>query len=126
MQKRMRAPDMSLSAPLSSDEGDSKATQQDMLEDPHEDPEGAVSDGQFRDLLQEKLGRFGADLEGRELEIFRDRLMSDEPVTLQDLGDRWGVSRERARQIEKRMVLRLREFLQAELGDAVQIALGHE
>ena len=52
--------------------------------------------------------------------------MSDEPVTLQDLGDRWGVSRERARQLEKRMVLRLRAFLQDELGDAVQIALGHD
>ena len=52
--------------------------------------------------------------------------MSEEPVTLQDLGDRWGVSRERARQVEKRMILRLREYLQQELGDAVQVALGHE
>jgi DNA-directed RNA polymerase sigma subunit (sigma70/sigma32) len=52
-----------------------------------------------------------ADLEGRELEIFSDRLMSEEPVTLQELGDRWGVSRERARQVEKRMILRLRGYL---------------
>jgi RNA polymerase sigma-32 factor len=127
MQKRMGAPDASLNAPLGSEEeGGTARTRMDLLEDDTEDPEDSVGQEEFKKLLAEKLRRFGATLSGRELEIFRDRLMSDEPVTLQDLGDRWGVSRERARQLEKRMVLRLREFLQGELGDAVQIALGHE
>jgi RNA polymerase sigma-32 factor len=77
-------------------------------------------------MLSEKLRIFGAGLEGRELELFRDRLLAEEPLTLQEIGDRWGVSRERARQIEKRMVLRLRSYLQDQLGDAVEIALGFE
>lgn len=126
MERRMAAPDVSLDAPLGSEDGEGTRTRLDLIEDDFADPEDNVDSTEFKSLLQDKLRRFGAELEGRELEIFRDRLVADEPITLQDLGDRWGVSRERARQIEKRLVLRLREYLQAELGDAVQIALGQE
>ena len=125
MERRLSSPDASLNAPLGSDD-DSGRTRMDVIEDTRADPEADVDAAQFKELLAEKLRRFGSTLRGRELEIFSDRLMSDEPATLQSLGSRWGVSRERARQLEKRMVLRLRKFLQDELGDAVQIALGHE
>lgn len=125
MERRMAAPDMSLDAPLS-DDGDGSRTRLDLLEDDFADPEDSVDAAEFKSLLGDKLQAFGADLTGREQEVFTDRLMSDEPVTLQTLGDRWGVSRERARQIEKRLVTRLRAYLQSELGEAVQIALGHE
>jgi len=126
MQKRMSAPDASLNAPLGSNDGSGGRTRMDLLEDDDSGPEDQVSGEEFKRLLQDKLRTFGATLDGREAEIFSDRLIADEPVTLQELGDRWGVSRERARQVEKRMVLRLRAFLQDELGDAVQIALGHD
>lgn len=126
MDRRLSAPDMSLNAPLGGeDEGDGR-TRMDIIEDTSDDPELEVESTEFKDMLHAKLRRFGATLSGRELEIFRDRIIADDPITLQELGDRWGVSRERARQLEKRMILRLREFLQRELGDAVQIALGHE
>ena len=125
MSRRMSSPDMSLDAPLGGDEDDGR-TRMDIIEDGGEDPALEVESTEFKDILHAKLRSFGATLEGRELEIFRDRIVADEPVTLQELGDRWSVSRERARQLEKRMVLRLRDYLQAELGDAVQIALGHE
>ena len=127
MQKRMAAPDASLNAPLgTNDDGGVARTRMDLLEDEAGGPEAQVSGDEFKRLLHDKLRTFGATLSGREEEIFRDRLVADEPVTLQELGDRWGVSRERARQVEKRMVLRLREYLQDELGDAVQIALGQD
>ena len=126
MERRMSAPDLSLDAPLGGDDGDGTRTRLDLIEDDFADPEDNVDAVEFKSLLQDKLMTFGSDLAGRELEIFRDRLVSDEPATLQDLGTRWGVSRERARQIEKRLVLRLRQYLQQELGDAVQIALGHD
>lgn len=123
MEKRMSSPDASLNAPLGSDEDDTR-TRLDLLEDDTDNPEHGVSGDEFKRMLHDKLRKFGATLEGREAEIFTERLVADEPITLQDLGDRWGVSRERARQVEKRMVLRLRAYLQEELGDAVQIALG--
>jgi RNA polymerase sigma-32 factor len=125
MEIRMSSPDMSLDAPLGED-GDDARTRLDLIEDDFGGPEDSVDSKEFKTLLQDKLLVFGADLEGREQEIFSERLLSDEPATLQQLGERWGVSRERARQIEKRLVLRLRSYLQDELGEAVQIALGHE
>lgn len=126
MERRLAAPDASLNAPLGGDEGDGTRTRLDVIEDEGATPAADVEQREFKEILGEKLQRFGATLDGRELEIFRDRLVADEPITLQELGERWGVSRERARQLEKRMILRLREYLQQELGDAVQIALGHE
>ncbi len=126
MERRMAAPDMSLDTPLGGEDGDGTRTRLDLIEDDYADPEDNVDAAEFKSLMSSKLVAFGADLEGRELEIFSDRLMADDPVTLQELGDRWGVSRERARQVEKRMILRLRAYLQQELGDAVQVALGHE
>ncbi|MEZ4450378.1 MAG: RNA polymerase factor sigma-32 [Nannocystaceae bacterium] len=126
MERRLAAPDASLNAPLGSDDTDGARTRMDILEDEGADPQGEVEQSEFKEILGEKLRVFGSTLDGRELEIFRDRLVADDPITLQELGDRWGVSRERARQLEKRMILRLRKYLQDELGDAVQIALGHE
>ena len=125
MQKRLAAPDQSLDAPLN-DSDDSTRSRLDFVEDRGAGPEDSVGSAQFMDLLKDKLRRFGSTLSGRELEIFQERLVNDEPITLQELGDRWGVSRERARQLEKRMVLRLRAFLEEELGDAVDVALGHD
>ncbi len=125
MERRMAGADVSLDAPLGTEDGDGR-TRLDLIEDHHADPENRVDAAEFKDVLQQKLRHFGVDLSGRELEIFEERVVAEEPITLQDLGDRWGVSRERARQIEKRLLMRLREYLQAELGDAVQIALGHD
>jgi RNA polymerase sigma-32 factor len=66
-------------------------------------------------------------LKGREETIFRERWLTDSPLTLQQIGDRYGVSRERARQLEKRMLTRLRKFLEEEFGTAVDIdALSRE
>ena len=47
--------------------------------------------------------------------------MSDEPLTLQQLGDRFGISRERVRQLEQRLTGKLREYLRDEMGDAVEV-----
>ena len=58
---------------------------------------------------QERLARFAATLEGRDLDIFRDRIIADDPVSLQALGDRWKVSRERIRQLESRLLQLLRD-----------------
>jgi RNA polymerase sigma-32 factor len=89
-----------------------------------EGPEAIMADGELQALLKEKLGSFRKTLEGKdkELAIFDERLVSDEPLTLQELGDRFGISRERVRQLEQRLTGRLREFLRDEMGDAVGVA----
>ena len=69
-----------------------------------------------------KLRAFGAILRERELDIVRERLLNDAPATLQEIGEKYGISRERARQIEERLKKKLRRFLESELGDAVDVS----
>jgi RNA polymerase sigma-32 factor len=126
MEKRLDGSDLSLDAPVSHDDDDSR-TRMDMLSGgsiPR--PDEHVEAEEFRKLVREKLEEFAAALEGREALLFRERWLSDEPKTLQDIGDRFGISRERARQIEKRLLGRLRTFLEKELGSAVDIGAAAE
>src|SRR6185295_7078473 len=84
-------------------------------------PDKEVEASEFSSMLREKLEAFAVTLEGREQTIFRERWLTDSPLTLQEIGDRYGVSRERARQLEKRLLGRLRKYLEAELGTEVDI-----
>ncbi|MBC8393540.1 MAG: RNA polymerase subunit sigma-70, partial [Deltaproteobacteria bacterium] len=53
----------------------------------------------------------------RECEIFDLRIFSDNPVTLQEIGDRYGISRERVRQIEKNIIKKIKEYFKQEIPD---------
>jgi RNA polymerase sigma-32 factor len=126
MEKRLAAGDLSLDAPVSK-EDDSSRTHLDMLESAGDTrPDVQAESDEFRTLLREKLEAFEKTLKGREQTIFRERLLNDSPKTLQEIGESYGISRERARQLEKRLTTKLRTYLQAELGDAVQVAMGLE
>lgn len=122
MEKRLAAPEASFDAPLGQADGESMRTRHDVIAGREaQRPDVAVEEQEFSSLLREKLETFADTLEGREATIFRERWLTDEPLTLQQIGDRYGVSRERARQIEKRMLTRLRGYLETELGTAVDI-----
>ncbi len=120
MEKRLAAPEASLDAPMGS-EDDGQRTRMDYLPSESARPDQAVANNEFATLLRAKLEEFAQELEGRDQHIFRERWLTDEPQTLQEIGDKYGVSRERARQLEKRMLDRLRKFLESELGSAVDI-----
>ncbi|MBA3454794.1 MAG: RNA polymerase factor sigma-32 [Deltaproteobacteria bacterium] len=121
MERRLSAPEASLDAPLGSG-GDDEGTRTRLDYLPGDDrPDHNVAQSQFSELLKGKLEAFAATLEGREQTIFRERWLTEDPLTLQEIGDRYQVSRERARQLEKRMLDRLKKYLEAELGSAVDI-----
>ena len=122
MDQRLSGGDSSLDAPLGSGEDGDSRTRMDVLPDaPGSRPDAAVASSEFRTILRAKLEAFAKDLKGREEILFRERWLTDEPKTLQEIGDSFGISRERARQLEKRMLDRLREYLQAEFGSSVDI-----
>jgi RNA polymerase sigma-32 factor len=75
-------------------------------------PEDEASAGERRGRAHEAVGEALACLSERELLIVRERLMADEPRTLQELGNRLGVSKERVRQIEERARGKLRARLE--------------
>ena len=122
MERRLAAPEASLDAPLGGGDDEGTRTRMDYLPDDAADrPDRAVAQSEFAQLLKGHLETFAKTLEGREQTIFRERWLTDEPLTLQEIGDRYQVSRERARQLEKRMLDRLKKYLEAELGSAVDI-----
>ena len=123
--EKLAAPDLSLSTPLGHDDG-SNRTFYDVIPEDKSLPDEQVESAQFRTLLREKLERFAENLTGRDKVIYDKRLMADPPLTLKEIGDSYGVSRERARQLEKRLLGKLREYLKQEMGDAVEIAMGWE
>ena len=118
MDMRLAAGDASLDAPVGTAEGRSVARVE-LL--PSEDVrvDDTLADAEVGDQFSEKIHEFGKSLEDKEKKIFEDRLVAEDPKTLQTLGDGFGVSRERVRQIEKRLLKKLKAFLQKELAETV-------
>ncbi len=114
MQERMAQNEVSLDQPIGSDEDLHLG---DAIPDPDWNPEERASRAEWRAFAHDKVEEFAATLKDKELEIFRTRLMAEEPPTLQEVGDRLGVSRERVRQIESRLKERLRDFIQEQAAD---------
>ncbi len=123
MDRRMSAAETSLDAPVGSDEGRAVA-RIDLLPGRGGRIDEILADEEIGDMLREKLYAFGERLEGKEKTIFEERLLSDDPQTLQQLGTVFGVSRERVRQIEKRLLQKLRNYISDELGEGVIEAYG--
>ena len=122
MERRLAAPEASLDAPIGGTaDDDGTRTRLDYLPSDDDRPDRAVAQSEFSQLVRGKLEAFAQTLEGREQTIFRERWLTEDPLTLQEIGDRYQVSRERARQLEKRMLDRLKKYLEAELGTAVDI-----
>jgi len=105
---RLASRDMSLNAPLSIDEG---GEHQDLLEDDRPNPERMASKNQMMSLQSEVVGEALDELNERDRDIFERRHLSDEPPTLESLGEEYGISRERVRQLEARAFNKVKEFI---------------
>jgi RNA polymerase sigma-32 factor len=119
MLQRFAGGEVSLDAPRSRDPNGN--TIGDSLPAPSaSQPDTQIEHAEFVSALGDKLAAFKRTLKGRELDIFRQRLLSEEPVTLVQLASSFGVTRERTRQLEFRLKGRIRDYLRDELGDAVE------
>lgn len=120
MDRRLSGSDLSLDAPIG--DGDGKpTTRMDLLPSTTARVDDTLAGAEIGTMVREQLEAFGATLINKEASIFRDRLMADEPATLQEIGDKYGISRERVRQIEKRLQDKLRVYLKANLGEAMDL-----
>jgi RNA polymerase sigma-32 factor len=79
-------------------------------------PDVLVEDAELRARLRASVTVFAARLAPRDRAIFEGRFLAEEPPTLQALATRFGISRERARQLETKLLDRLRAHVGAELG----------
>lgn len=117
MDSRLSGPDSSLSMTVSPDDS-SSAEKIDFLVDDHplqDEVVGNMIDSERRvSWLKQAL----SVLNERELHIIRERRLNDDAVTLEMLGDRLGISKERVRQIESRALEKLRAALLSQNGVA--------
>jgi RNA polymerase sigma-32 factor len=118
MDRRLASGDASLDAPANRNENDS-VSRLDLLPSDGRRVDDALAQEEIDGILSEKLDEFSSTLVGKEAKIFHERLVSDEPRTLQELGNEFGVSRERVRQLEKRLQDKLRVYLTERLGPDV-------
>ncbi len=114
MDQRLDGWDVSLDAPLKED---SDTERIEFVSTNAESIEDQVSKKEIEVLLHNKIAEFRKKMTPRELEIFDLRIFSDNPVTLQEIGDRYGISRERVRQVEKNIIKKMREFFKREIPD---------
>jgi RNA polymerase sigma-32 factor len=117
MQERMANSEVSLDQPAREDDA---VHLLDVIPDSSDTPEEAAAHDEWRNFAHEKIDQFAATLKDKELEIFRSRLLSEDPPTLQEVGAKFGISRERVRQIEVRLKKRLKLFLKSQASDIEQ------
>jgi RNA polymerase sigma-32 factor len=116
MDRRLSGGEVSLDAPVGSSEG-RPVSRVDLLPGRGSSIDDVLASEQIDDRLREKIHEFGSRLKDKEKKIFDERLLAEDPRTLQELGTEFGVSRERVRQIEKRLLQKLRNYLSDELGE---------
>ncbi len=116
MEQRLGASEESLGKPVTEDR---EQTLEAMLADEAPGVDTILAEKEFDNQVRQKLIEFREKLnqKGKEKDIyiFDNRLLAEEPLTLKELGDHFNISRERVRQLETRLLKRLREFLEKEL-----------
>jgi RNA polymerase sigma-32 factor len=120
MAARLSASDRSLNAPMT-DGGE--AEWQDMLADDRQLPEDEVMEAHDSAIRAEWIAKALTSLNERELTVIRERRLTDEGMTLESLGKRLGVSKERVRQIEHHALKKLRAALLRQVSDPYEAGL---
>ena len=116
MDQRLGQDEVSIDAPVGED-GKTTRVERLIPADAVPGADEQLANDEVKRLFRAKLTDFARELDGKEKFIFDKRLIADEPMTLQDIGNHFGVSRERARQIEAQLIGRIHEHLRREIPD---------
>ena len=119
VEQGMAGPDISLDAPLGNDDGDIRYI--DTLNLLEQSVDEKIAHGEFREMLEKKFADFAETLSEREREILTRRLIADEPETLQQIADRYGISREAVRVAEKKLISKIKKYMIDSFGDVREI-----
>lgn len=109
MEERMSGRDMSLDAPMSDDGTSHRIDFESSGETSIEDD---LAQRENLSILNDKIAELRPTLNAKELYLLDQRLLADNPTTLQEIGEQWGVTREAVRQMESRLMKKLKEEMQ--------------
>jgi RNA polymerase sigma-32 factor len=108
MAQRLGGWEVSLDAPVKED---SKQDYSSFLPSPESGADDLISVKERKELLREKLEEYRNTLSGKQRDIFDNRILTEQPLTLQELGDKHSISRERVRQIQEKILKKAKEWL---------------
>ena len=114
MSKRLEGGDLSLESPL---RDDSEEQQKDFIQAGGPTVEEEIASLEIKRRMAEVLDKLKPRLNAKELSILSQRLLSDDPLTLQEIAVQFGLSRERVRQIESNLLHKMRRFFEDEVPD---------
>jgi RNA polymerase sigma-32 factor len=119
VEQGMAGMDISLDAPLGNEDGDTHYI--DTLRLMEQSVDEKIARGEFRELLEKKFAAFAETLSEREQIILTHRLIADEPETLQQIADRYNISREAIRVAENKLIAKLKKYMIESFGDVREI-----
>lgn len=114
MSQRLSQNDVSLNAPLNHDEKSERIAHLAAQQAPADE---TLANAEQETLFKRILKQFGETLEGREKVVFYDRLVAENPMTLQEIGEKYKFTKERARQIEEQVKEKLKKYMQEHYPD---------
>jgi len=115
MEQRLAAADVSLDAKVNDDPN--AATRMDFFPALGPGLEENLAAEQIASLVQVSIKQIMPSLSEKEVYILKKRLLSDEPVTLREIGERYNITRERVRQLETRLLQKLKHHLATDIQD---------
>ena len=119
VEQGMAALDLPLDAPMGTDDGDLHYI--DTLHRMEQTIDDKIAQNEFREILERKFADFSETLTERERLILRERLIADDPKTLQQVADVYGISREAVRVAEKKLIAKIKKYMLESFGDVREI-----
>ena len=114
MGQRLGNWELSLDQPIGEDQEGSLL---DVLPSQQVPADEQLAQTQLQTLFRTKLAEFIKTLEERDEDILRNRILSETPLTLDDLGAKYSITKERTRQLEARIIKRLRDYIKKDIKD---------
>jgi RNA polymerase sigma-32 factor len=111
MDRRIGQSELSLDAPTQNDDDGSRSLMDRLPSDDHKWPDRLAEEHELKARLDQSLTRFRGSLDERDQHILDERILTEAPATLDRIGARFRISRERARQLEHRLNKRLESFV---------------
>ena len=87
----------------------------DFIEDDQPLVSERLSNEEMIQILKKGIPDFTEQLNQKEVHVLEDRLLSESPKTLQEIADTYGLTRERVRQIEAKIILKLKDYFEDKL-----------
>ncbi len=114
MDQRLANWDLSLDEPL---KNDSNTERIEFINTESDSSEDRMAKKEIENILHTKVKKFKRTLNDREMEIFEQRIFSDAPLTLQEIGETYNISRERVRQVENNILKKMKAFFKKDMPD---------